>query len=554
MNAIFILLLIIVSLILFWYLYKISKARAYISNIRTKYPIQVSTFCGTDIGYLDSSVRKKIQSQSLEVWTDWANKIDLLTSCSNSFPKVISEYILYYFPNVKNVPRYKDYKIFDPVVKRCKILIECLQYDDILKLCQISRDEWSRRQKIKSKADTIILSNPDAIKELRNKDSSLLDEDIIRLRKRIEQIQQRYNIASAFDAWIPTQEEFNSKVRNLRDEHAKNCGCYKYDIEFKKPLSSGKTSSDKYTVWQIFPNSYSPFLQEYHSSLAFSMQDNIPEFKSRTRFYLNSMYDKIIPYIRAVSSDKQILVVFNYSTSYKWSKETYNYHYKYLKSVLDKENIPYVNWDNLLSLIDGFNYDIVLVFDIFTNNQDLIYTSKILIETFDTKIPNIFWYSMIKEYDEKEMKEICAEAIKKAKEKKEKDDSEKDKAVAFIKQQLLAVNRNSFFSYYAIPNTLIGEAANSSMVKPVWLSSPANILVESTDKNNKKTGYISVRYSIDGGLSWTSFEKAADYKNIDDVTLFTYELFKAMGVLNDFITKGSKAISFINAHQYLAHR
>lgn len=88
----------------------------------------------------------------------------------------------------------------------------------------------------------------------------------------------------------------------------------------------------------------------------------------------------------------------------------------------------------------------------------------------------------------------------------------------------------------------------------MWLSSPEKYLVESINKNNKKAGYISIRYSIDGGLTWNVLERKADYQNIDEVTLFTYELFKAMGVFEEFISKGHKAISYMNSHQYLAHR
>lgn len=88
----------------------------------------------------------------------------------------------------------------------------------------------------------------------------------------------------------------------------------------------------------------------------------------------------------------------------------------------------------------------------------------------------------------------------------------------------------------------------------MWLSSPEKYLVESINKNNKKAGYISIRYSIDGGLTWNVLERKADYQNIDEVTLFTYELFKAMGVFEEFISKGHKAISYMNSHQYLALR
>ena len=79
-------------------------------------------------------------------------------------------------------------------------------------------------------------------------------------------------------------------------------------------------------------------------------------------------------------------------------------------------------------------------------------------------------------------------------------------------------------------------------------------MVESIDKEKKKPGYISIRYSINGGLSWITLEKKADYENIDDVSVFTYELFKVMGILEEFICNGQKAISYINSRQILAHR
>lgn len=567
MNAILIILLIICAIILFVFLFKKSKKSGYISNILTKYPIQVSTLCGTNVGYLDSNVKNKICTLTLDDWIDWENKIVVLTSYSKTYPEVISDYILYYFPYVKDMPHYKNFKLFDPAVIRCKVLIECLHYNDILKLCQITREEWLSRKETKSKADAIILSNPDAIKELRKKDLSLMDEDIIKQRKRIEQIQKRHIIASVFNTWIPTQKTFNSFVRNLCDEHAKNCGCYTYEIEFQKPLSSGKTSIDRVSIWQVFSNCISPYLKELHSALSFSMQDNIPEFKARSRYYNDFVYDRIIPYIRAISSEKSLLVVFNNSTSYHWSRETYDYHYRYLKSVLDNENISYSDMEDIQANVDEFSYDIVFVFDFITVNTDLIFASKMLIESFTIKIPNIVWYSMIKEYDEDEMKSLCKEAIKAAEKKKESEEKNaqeevdkasllysKNRVIDFIKKQILAVNKHPFFSYYAIPNTLIGEAAKASEVKAVWLSTPEKFLVESIEKNNKKSGYISIRYSIDGGVSWIAHEKKADYQNIDDVALFTYELFKAMGVLEEFISKGPKAISYMNRNQYLAHR
>lgn len=568
MNVFIIILLLISVSLLFMFVFKMLKKRAHINKIISKYPIQVSTLCRTNVGYLDANVKLKILSFPLDCWEDWNKKIEELIYSSKSYSEVMSDYILYYFPSVKDAPIYKDFKIFAPAVNRCKVLIECLQYDDILKLSLISRDEWSYRKETKSKADAIILSNPDAIRELRKKEPSIMDEDIVKYRRRIEQIQKRYDVASAFNDWCKKQSDFCTIARNLRDEFANNCGCYTYDIEFERPLSTGKSVSEMFKIWQIFYASISPFHLEYHPESRVTLYKNLPEFKDKSRYYIHSVYENVIPYIEALAKDKSIIVLFNNYTSYNWDIDTYNYHYDYLSGLLSEKSIDWIDVEELNENLDDFDYDIAFVFDFITVNSDLKYISKNIIETFTKKVPVIVWYSMIKEYDEQESFELCKDTINKEAENKkeieEKAKKEKEKvarltedktrAIDFIKTQILAVNKHPFFSYYAIPNTLIGSAANATEVKQVWLSTPKKFLVKSNDKKKEKPGYISILYSIDFGLSWIALEKKGDYQNIDDVSVFTYELFSVMGVLEEFICKGQQAISYINSHQFLAHR
>lgn len=534
------------------------KRRKFVRRIIKQYPKQVSVLCNT-IAIDDTySTRIKILSFNKEFWSDWKCKVETLCSLSSKYSSVICPYISTYFPYVNDCTHYKSINVFDSNIKRCNTLIECLKYDDILQLSRISPEEWEQKNKERINAEAIKLNNPDAITYLSKQDPYITNSDIVKSKKRIEQIQLRYNVAAAYDAWLPTQKDFNSLVRDLRDEYAQNCGCYKYDVEFKKPLSSGRTHPEKIIVWQIFKNSVSPYLTEYHSTLSFSMMDNILEFKARTRYFLNWVYDNIVPYIKATANNKTILVVFNNHSSYNWDEQTYEYHYRYFKSVLSNNSIDFADIDNLLPISNNFNYDIVFVFDLITTNSDLVYTTKMLLESFSTKVSNIVWYSMIKEYDEDEMKSLCSESISKEEKKKQEEKSidkmNKAQVVEFIKKQILAVNKHPFFSYYAITNTLIGEAANSSDVKPIWLSYPNNYLVESTDKDHKRDGYISIRYSVDGGLSWKPIATRANYEDIDDVALFTYGLFSSMGLIDSFIEKGPQAILHINNKEFLAHR
>lgn len=534
------------------------KRRKFVRRIIKQYPKQVSALCNTIAIDGTYSTRSKILSFNKEFWSDWKCKVETLCSLSSKYSSVICPYISTYFPYINDCTHYKSINVFDSNIKRCNTLIECLKYDDILQLSRISPEEWEQKNKERINAEAIKLNNPDAITYLSKQDPNITNSDIVKSQKRIEQIQLRYNVAAAYDAWLPTQKDFNSLVRDLRDEYAQNCGCYKYDVEFKKPLSSGRTHSEKIIVWQIFKNSVSPYLTEYHSTLSFSMMDNILEFKARNRYFLNWVYDNIVPYIKATANNKTILVVFNNHSSYNWDEQTYEYHYRYFKSVLSNNSIDFADIDNLLPISNNFNYDIVFVFDLITTNSDLVYTTKMILESFSTKVSNIVWYSMIKEYDEDEMKSLCSESISKEEKKKQEeksiDKTNKAQVVEFIKKQILAVNKDPFFSYYAITNTLIGEAANSSDVKPIWLSCPSKYLVESTDKDHKRDGYISIRYSVDGGLSWEQIATRANYKDIDDVALFTYGLFSSMGLIDSFIEKGPQAILHINNKEFLAHR
>lgn len=556
--SLFILLAIAIILVLLTCLFISLKRNKYARQVIKNYPKQVSALCETLNIHDKYAIRKQILSFNKEYWDDWMNKVNNLCSLSSKFSDVICPYITLYFPYVKNNPLNTSINNFDSCYKYCNTLIECLKYEDILKLSQISQEEWEQKNIERINAEVIKLNNPDAITFLCKQDPNLTNSDIVKSQKRIEQIQLRYNVAAAYDAWLPTQKDFNSLVRDLRDEYAQNCGCYKYDVEFKKPLSSGKTHSEKIIVWQIFKNSTSPYLTEYHSTLSFSMMDNIPEFKARTRYFLNWVYDKIVPYIKATANNKTILVVFNNHSSYNWDKQTYEYHYRYFKTVLSNNSIEFAEIDNLLPISNNFNYDIVFVFDLITTNSDLVYTTKMILESFSTKVSNIVWYSMIKEYDEDEMKSLCSESISKEEKKKQEeksiDKTNKAQVVEFIKKQILAVNKHPYFSYYAITNTLIGEAANSSDVKPIWLSCPSKYLVESTDKDHKRDGYISIRYSVDGGLSWEQIATRANYEDIDDVALFTYGLFSSMGLIDSFIEKGPQAILHINNKEFLAHR
>lgn len=147
----------------------------------------------------------------------------------------------------------------------------------------------------------------------------------------------------------------------------------------------------------------------------------------------------------------------------------------------------------------------------------------------------------MKEFDEKELIELA----------RIHDGflNSEEKDIEFIKNSLLQIQKHSFYSYIAIPNTWIGESAWAEPTKAVWLDNPTRYYF----RPKKISGFISGEYSIDGGLSYEDIAIEGDGYDIDDTAKFTYLLFKKMGVLSQFKKNGHKAIQYINNNSFLAY-
>lgn len=121
--------------------------------------------------------------------------------------------------------------------------------------------------------------------------------------------------------------------------------------------------------------------------------------------------------------------------------------------------------------------------------------------------------------------------------------------VAFVKSLFLKVNKHSFYSYVAIPNTLIGEAVGSTSTKERWLTTPNKYFFKT---NKSKDGFISGQYSVNGGTSYTDLTVNGNSRDINDVSRYTCLLFNKMGVMKEFESKGHYAIDYINERRFLA--
>lgn len=153
----------------------------------------------------------------------------------------------------------------------------------------------------------------------------------------------------------------------------------------------------------------------------------------------------------------------------------------------------------------------------------------------------IGYYSMEKEYDEKELLNNAAKEAGYL-------ETDEEAYIRFIKDCLLEVNKHSFFTFLAITNTWIGTARWAEETKQIWLDNPGQYFFHTKEKK----GFVSGEYSIDGGRNLCELTIEGSDRNVDDVARYTYLLFKEMGLLNEFKSKGKEAIEFMNEEGFLA--
>jgi hypothetical protein len=172
---------------------------------------------------------------------------------------------------------------------------------------------------------------------------------------------------------------------------------------------------------------------------------------------------------------------------------------------------------------------------------------------------------MIKEYEENEFKKIIEDIKAKEKvkkivppktielEKKEKEPVLEDYMLQnrlFIKQQYERVIKHPFFSYMAITNSLIGEAQGASDIMPVWLTNHSTYKFRTKKNGSNK---IAGSYSIDGGKSYTDLIMTGDSASFDDQVSYATLLFYRMGVIDQFLKNGRKAIDALNIGEYIRY-
>jgi TPR repeat protein len=122
-----------------------------------------------------------------------------------------------------------------------------------------------------------------------------------------------------------------------------------------------------------------------------------------------------------------------------------------------------------------------------------------------------------------------------------------------IRQQFLRVEKDPYYSYFDIFNTLICKSNNSSsnnIIRSIWI--PSEIDNQMSVKIAIKGKIVECTYSQNGVAS--SFTHSCNSRNIEDVVELTYELFNRLGLVGYFISNGAEAINKMNEMKVLNDR
>jgi hypothetical protein len=521
-----------------------------------------------DKSTLSNEQKRLIASITDSEWEEWEELIAKVTAIANAYPATFDEFLKECYPDIPKRNLYKEPSCKNsPIKTTLPNKIECLTLYELRSIETEPNNIWEKRDQERIEASTLLNKCPEGGKDYISlrQTSFVSSAEILRNKERILNKQKRYRECHIFDGWEKKQESFCSDIWNVNKKFLPNNGRYSYMVPFQKPKIDGTLEMSEFKIWQFFKASYSSFCQEEQTEHYRTMLNKIPEFAKKERYYKKNIYDGVFSFIDGATNTlvEKPLVVFITSNSKEWGKETFDFHYKLLRSKLDDNKYTWCNLNDIQSINENAIYKSVIIIDFISTNEEMKKNSAYVIEFFKQSIPFVFYYSLIKEYDELEFKKILNN-IKKEKErelvvKTQIPERKKTELIfeenmlkneTFVRQQYERVTKHTYFSYMAITNSLIGEAQGAEIIMPIWLKNHSKYKFSSKKVGTKRIGGS---YSIDGGKSYVDLIISGDPDSFEDQVKYATLLFHKMGVINQFLKNGEKAIDELNFRKYLRY-
>ena len=480
----------------------------------------------------------KLISISKDEWQEWDDLLMKASVLANAKQSLFYDYIDEFYPDIRSRKSYKSSS------ERKYAIINSLTLDELRDLCSEKESSWNRRATIIEKLKDIEEKYPEGLNYFRSKNQYSSKSDIVKNLKLIQNYQSLFDQNKRYLKWEEKQKKFCKEYHKRIQEFRKSDGRYTYKFQIKEPQPDGSFIDKKVEVWQGFVQQY---VQYQLAKITNSFLDGLiklPEFKSKSRFFYDHVYDDIKRIIDEYFKESSTLVIFITKNKYQWDEDVYEYHYRKLKNRLGDDDIDFCDLEKLPQYCSkGTQYEYVIIFDLITTNDELINNCVLVSNFFSDNLPCIGYYSLLKEYSFEELKDFKKEEsilLTKSKYQKELD---------YIKDLFKQVDKDPEFTWFAVTNTIIGDAIDSENVKSSWLTDADQYRVES----QLLDGFISVTYNTPDSPPDSEFTLIGDLYSLDDVARFTYELLTIMDIYDQFKENGSIAIEVINNNEYLSH-
>lgn len=540
-----ILIFVICAFIVF-YLYK-NKDKKHLNGIYKRYRKQVLALINATVipDVLTKEAKRKILSLSEDDWKEWIDLIYKTNAIAKKYTLAFKDYIDIAFPNVYARNSYAlRGKLFAKYEDKALAIIDSLTLDELRKINGEEEQNWINSTNIINKASDIVSQNKEGIKlyqQLSGKE--LVYSDIVHDENIIKRYQQSIESHNRYVEWEKKQSAYCDRYWQLIKDYRPNDGRYVYEVEYGRVAENGKKEKSKFKIWQGFVNSFSNHHIDLQTEYYKRNRQYIEEYKTKTRYYSNSVYDSIYEIIKELKNnqDNRILVVFITYSSFHFTEDAYKYHYSHFMNLLKNDSVEFCTLSELNSVTGEYSH--VIIFDFITSNEEMKDNCRLVIDYFNDHLPLLGYYSIVKEYSEFEFLKILKEDSK-------KEDQEKSNILAYIKKLIESTLKHRFFAYIAITNTLIGEANGAKETKKIWLKQPDKYYLKLSSKTDN---VISGSYSVDYGRTYIPFKRSGNRFDIDDVTKFTLDLFVKMGVIDEFKENGKNAIDYINHMGFLAN-
>ena len=571
--ALIIILVIVLAIVLLTMFRRYTTKNMYNSilrNYRREVEVLLNSQEIPDFNHIDRELRNKILSFPAKDWQDWGELLKSARRIAYSHPEVFLDYLGEYFPEVKSRKccRYEKF-LFNSAQSKCESLIEAMTLEELRLINSETEENWLYRESMQRKLSELRQEFPEGYSlfcNIHNNDK-ISPSDIFKRKREIIELQKQSDIAKSYEGWEERQKQFSETFYNSCKTTIPNNGRFIYNIPFNKPLPDGSYSRSSFILWQTFYKAFS-FANVEFSSFNNNILEWIPKFKTSDAYYQTSEYEgiyELIKYLKDSLCEAPLIILMN-QTSLNWMQDAYDYHYEFIKEKFLSNGFQIVEYTNLHKInSSNISFKFILVIDFITTNKDLFDNSRLIIEYFTNETPCIGYYSILKEYSEEEVKKFYPVKTAQIEEDNaeigqskhgqlsDKKNNNEEDIIGFIESEFKRVRKHPYFSYLAITNSLIGEAAGADKIKAQWLDNPEKFNISIKTKENN--GILEVDYTLDEGKTLYNF-KCTDLRksSFNDTVKFTYLLFKKMGVLQSFLEHGQNAIDFMNDHGYLRNR